>query len=259
MFAALPALLGFVLVFLDDGITWHLINRPENKLTHGEAFNYDTVIIGIMVVVNSLFGLPWLVAATVRSINHLVAMADKDASGKIVYVQQTRLTHLFIHLLVLVSVFAMDGIRQIPVPVLYGVFLYMGVVSLGSNEFITRVTMFFMQPALYPEAPFTGERGVRKRTIHAYTVIQLGVFALLYVLKSVKSVAITFPLVIAACIPIRRYLLPRLFAERDLLLLDGDEAELEKIVQAEGISSATDLDGRDVGNKKPLPRLVVCL
>ena len=30
--AAGPALLAFVLVFLDDGITWHLINHPAHKL-----------------------------------------------------------------------------------------------------------------------------------------------------------------------------------------------------------------------------------
>ena len=29
LFAALPALLAFILLFLDNGITWHLINRPE--------------------------------------------------------------------------------------------------------------------------------------------------------------------------------------------------------------------------------------
>lgn len=100
IFACVPAVLAFILVFLDDGITWHLINRPENKLTHGSAYNYDTILIGLMIVVNSLLGLPWLVAATVRSINHVLALADKDDKGKIATVQQTRLTHLFIHILV---------------------------------------------------------------------------------------------------------------------------------------------------------------
>lgn len=81
--AAGPALLAFILVFLDNGITWHLVNRPENKLTHGSAFNYDTVVTGIMIVVNSFLGLPWLVAATVRSINHVQAMSEKDEKGKV--------------------------------------------------------------------------------------------------------------------------------------------------------------------------------
>jgi hypothetical protein len=37
LFAAIPALLAFILVFLDDGITWHLLNHPSHKLTHGEV------------------------------------------------------------------------------------------------------------------------------------------------------------------------------------------------------------------------------
>lgn len=33
--AAGPAILAFILVFLDDGITWHLINHPAHKLVRG--------------------------------------------------------------------------------------------------------------------------------------------------------------------------------------------------------------------------------
>ena len=37
----------------------------------GAAYHWDTLVIGAFLVVNSMFGLPWLVAATVRSINHV--------------------------------------------------------------------------------------------------------------------------------------------------------------------------------------------
>ena len=72
-------------------------------------------------------------------------MAEKDASGKFLSVQETRLTNLGIHLLCLVTIFALDVLKLIPVPVLYGVFLFMGLVSLGSNQFWGRMLMFFMQ------------------------------------------------------------------------------------------------------------------
>jgi len=239
-FLAAPiALLAFILVFLDDGITWHLINRPENKLTHGAAYNYDTILIGIMLVVNSMLGLPWLVAATVRSINHVQAMAEKDpVTGKVVATQETRLTHLCIHLLCLVTIFALSLLKNIPVPVLYGVFLYMGIVSLGSNQFIERVTMRFMEPGNLPKRPYTSH--VAPSTMFRFTAIQLGVFVLLYVVKTIKSIAIAFPLIIAACIPIRVRLLPELFAQEDLILIDGDEAEVDALLsqQAKGTKSA---------------------
>ena len=76
-------------------------------------------MIGIFVLVNSLLGLPWLVAATVRSLNHLHAMAEKRPDGTIVSVHETRLSHLGVHLLVLVTIFALDVLKLIPVPVLY--------------------------------------------------------------------------------------------------------------------------------------------
>ena len=57
-------LLAFILVFLDDGITWHLINNPSHKLKHGDAYNYDTLVIALMIAVNSILGLPWLVEST---------------------------------------------------------------------------------------------------------------------------------------------------------------------------------------------------
>ena len=78
-----------------------------------------------MAAVNGILGLPVLVAATVRSLNHVHALAEKDPSGRIESVQETRLTHLFIHVLVLVSLFALEVLKLIPMPVLYGVFLFM--------------------------------------------------------------------------------------------------------------------------------------
>lgn len=115
--AAGPAFLAFILIFLDDGITKHLINHPSHKVTHGAAYNYDSCVIAVMLAVNSLLGLPWLVAATVRSLNHLQALSEKGSNGKIISVQETRLTGILIHVLVLISMFAIGLLKLIPMPV----------------------------------------------------------------------------------------------------------------------------------------------
>jgi len=224
--AALPAILAFILVFLDDGITWHLINHPSHKLKHGEACNYDTIIIGFMIGVNSIFGLPWLVAATVRSLNHLHALGNKTPQGKFISVQETRLTSLLVHTLVFASIFALHVIKLIPVPVLYGVFLYMGLVSLGTNQLYHRITMLFMEPSQYPTEPYT--QFMNNNKMRLYTVIQLLLFAVLYVVKSVKSIAIAFPIIIAAFIPFRIFILPKIFTKDELILLDGEDDEIEE-------------------------------
>ena len=113
--------------------------------------------------------------------------------------QQTRLTHFFIHVLVLVTIFTLQYLRLIPLPVLYGVFLYMGLVSLWTNQFYERVLLLLMQPSRYPKRPYTATPHVPLRELHGFTAVQLFLFGALYVIKSVKSVSIMFPLIIALC------------------------------------------------------------
>jgi len=229
--AAAPALLAFILVFLDDGITWHLINHPSHKLKHGAAYNYDTIIIAVMVAINSVLGLPWLVAATVRSLNHIHAMASKTPNGKFIEVCETRLSGLGIHIMCLITIFALPLLKLIPMPVLYGVFLFMGLVSLGSNQCWSRVLMFFKQPSRYGETGEPFSEHVAPKKIHLFTAIQLSLFITLYIVKSIKMISIVFPLVIAVCIPIRLYLLPKIFTPDELALLDGDDKDIKKCLE----------------------------
>ena len=228
--AAAPALLAFILVFLDDGITWHLINHPSHKLKHGAAYNYDTLIIAFMIAVNSMLGLPWLVAATVRSLNHIHAMATKTPSGAFIKVQETRLSGLGIHVMCLITIFALGLLKLIPMPVLYGVFLFMGLVSLGTNQFWHRILLIFKQPSRYGETGEAFAKHMKPGRIHIFTAIQLFLFISLYMVKAVKTIAIAFPVVIALCIPIRLYLLPKIFTPDELVLLDGDDKDIKRIL-----------------------------
>lgn len=147
-------------------------------------------------------------------------MAEKLPDGTFVSVHETRLSNLGIHTLVLITIFALDVLKLIPVPVLYGVFLFMGLVSLGSNQFWGRMMMFFMQPSKYPVQPYT--QYMAPKRMHLFTAIQLFFFASLYVVKSIKAIAIAFPILIALCIPVRIYLLPKIFNEDELILIDSD-------------------------------------
>lgn len=190
-----------------------------------------------MIAVNSILGLPWLVAATVRSLNHLHALAEKSPDGKTIYsVMETRLTSLFAHTLILGSLFVLSIIRLIPIPVLYGVFLYMGLTTLGTNQFWNRCLLFLMEPSKYTDVnaePFI--ENVKTWRIHYYTLIQLFLFGLLYGIKSVKPIAIAFPIVIASCIPVRLYLLPKIFTVDELILLDsGDDALVDQWLDEHG-------------------------
>jgi hypothetical protein len=228
--AAGPAILAFVLVYLDNGITWHLINHKHNKLEHGEAYNYDLMLSGFFNVVNGVLGLPWLVASTVPCIIHLNALAESDKDGNILSVQETRLTLLGSHLLVGLSILATNVLELIPLPVLYGVFLFMGLSSLPKIQFWNRFLMFFQQPAMYPSYPFTD--WMKPARIHKYTCFQIFFFGLVFFVQNYKKISIIFPLMTLLCIPARLFLLPRIFENWELCVLDDEEDMIEEWIEA---------------------------
>lgn len=225
-FAAGPAALAFILCFLDNGITWHIVNHPSNMITHGDAYNYDTIVSAIMIAVNSVLGLPWLVASTVPCIMHVTAMSERTKEGVTTSLQESRLTGFLTHVLVLGTCFALNVIKLIPLPVLYGVFLFMGLVALPAQQLWQRVLLFFQEPAVIRETPYTKYVKPLKR-VHFFTLLELFFFALLYAVKSFKTIAIAFPVMILLCIPVRIFLLPKIFSEDELTLLDGSPEEIE--------------------------------
>ena len=98
--------------------------------------------MAIMLIVCSLLGLPWFVAATVRSINHVNSLkmeSESNAPGeapKFLGVREQRVTGTVIFLMIGLSVLLTPVLAYVPMPVLYGVFLYMGVSSLNGKAFL---------------------------------------------------------------------------------------------------------------------------
>lgn len=224
--AAAPALGAFLLLFLDNGITWHLINHKSHKLQHGEAYNYDLCLTGVFNFINGCLGLPWLVATTVPCIVHLNSLAEKDKDGKIISVQETRLTMLFSHMLVGLSLLFLKLLQLLPMPVLYGVFLFMGLSALPAMQFWNRFLLFFQQPSVYPDTVFN--RYIDKSRIHVYTVFQIIFFGLVFFVQNFPTISIIFPFMTLLCIPARLSFLPRFFEGWELLLLDGDDLDIKE-------------------------------
>ena len=239
--AAGPALLAFFLFYLDNGITWHLIYSPSNGLTHGDSYNWDLLCNGFCNMVNGLLGLPWLVATTVPCIVHLNNLADRDRDGKIIKVQETRLTYLISHGLVGFSLLFLPAIKKIPLPVLLGVFLFMGMSSMPGLQFWNRFLLFFQQPSLYPETPYT--KYVDKSRIHRFTMLEILFFCGVFIVQNTKSIAIVFPFMTLLCIPARLYFVPMFLEGWELLLLDGEDEQInEWIEKKERITKGLDAD-----------------
>lgn len=227
----IPALLCSVLVFLDQNITARLVNSPDNNLQKGEAYHLDLALVGGLLVLCSAFGLPWLVAATVRSLNHVRSLATTEevvdrsgaAHAHILHVRENRVTGIAIHLLIGVSLLLLPVLKNIPLAVLFGLFLYMGVVSMKGNQFFERLGLWATDPALYPSSHYV--RRVPRAVMHGFTATQLACLVALWAIK-ISAWAILFPLFIALLVPIR-FLLARLFGQKHLAALDAEENPTE--------------------------------
>ncbi|WP_040788722.1 sodium bicarbonate transporter family protein [Nocardia paucivorans] len=220
-----PAILVTVLLFLDQNITTRLVNNPSHALRKGGGYHLDLAVVGIITAVCSVFGLPWIVAATVHSLNHTKSLAttarQADGSGaeRILAVRENRISPLFIHILIAASIFMLPLIKKIPMEVLFGLFLFMGFATLNGTDFFARLKLWLTDRNLYPDTHYV--RHVPWKVIHLFTLIQLLCLVVLWVLKS-SPVGILFPLFIAMLVPLR-LLLGRWFQPQHLALLDSEE------------------------------------
>ncbi|KAB0399292.1 hypothetical protein E2I00_003110, partial [Balaenoptera physalus] len=118
-------------------------------------------------------------------------------------------------------------LRRIPLAVLFGIFLYMGVTSLSGIQLSQRLLLILMPAKHHPEQPYVtkvGPGGTEVKTwrMHLFTCIQLGCIALLWVVKSTAA-SLAFPFLL-------------------LLTLDSEDAEPN-----------FDEDGQDEYNELHMP------
>ncbi|XP_034411096.1 anion exchange protein 2a [Cyclopterus lumpus] len=224
----LPAILVFILIFMESQITALIVSKKERMLVKGTGFHLDLLIIVVVGGVSALFGLPWLSAATVRSVTHtnaLTVMSKAVAPGdkpRIQEVKEQRVTGFLVAVLVGLSIVIGEVLRQIPLAVLFGIFLYMGVMSLNGIQLTERLILLLMPPKYHPDHNYV--RKVRTLRMHLFTVIQLTCLSLLWVVMATAA-ALAFPFMLLLTIPVRMLLLPRLFNCRELQSLDADDAE----------------------------------
>ncbi|QQP54685.1 Anion exchange protein, partial [Caligus rogercresseyi] len=212
--APVLALLATILIFMDQQITAVIINRKDNKLMKGCGYHLDLFVLAFLIVILSLFGLPWFVAATVESRNHLClyqgnprnlllgetkVLGDKRAKSDHHY---DRATHRSLH-------FITPVLALIPMPILYGVFLFMGVRSLGGLQFFDRLLLFLVPLKYQPDYIF----------LKYVPLKRLASLVGLWLIKSFPDTSIAFP-VMLVLICLIRFVCGWIFSRRELRVLD---------------------------------------
>ena len=234
-----PALMATILLFMDQNITVRLIMAKQNKLKKGSGIHLDMLVVALVTTVTSLLGMPWMVAATVRSLAHLrslkeyklvdkpVAEAGGEASSvpelEMTGVVEQRVSGLMIHTMIGAAVlFCRPLLRTIPVSVLTGLFLYLGASSIGTTELYERALLFITNPADAPRSAWLKDVGLAKTKL--FTSVQLLLLGAMWWVKG-TALGVFFPVLIGLLAPVRIALQKlKIFSSKELDALDGEIA-----------------------------------
>ncbi|XP_033728652.1 sodium bicarbonate cotransporter 3-like isoform X2 [Pecten maximus] len=244
--AIIPSLLATILIFMDQQITAVIVNRKENKLKKGKGYHLDLFIVAVLIMICSLLGLPWFVAATVLSINHVMSLKQESectAPGerpKFLGVREQRVTGVTIFFVIGMSVLLTRVLKSLPMPVLYGVFLYMGVSSLRGMQAVDRIMLWFMPQKYQPDVMYL--RHVRTVRVHMFTIIQVLCLACLWVIKTIKSISIAFPLMVLAMCFVRKGM-DWIFTQTELQWLDDIMPESHSRAKEDAKKKEKEQDG----------------
>ncbi|XP_063546965.1 anion exchange protein 3 [Cydia strobilella] len=239
---ALPALMVYIVVFMETHIAELIVDKPERRLKKGSGFHMDIVIMSFVNCICGMFGAPWQCVATVRSVSHVAAltvMSTTHAPGDkphIVEVKEQRLTGLLVAFLTGLSVLASGLLTLVPMAVLFGVFFYMGISALGGIQFWDRCILMLKPVKHHAQVPYV--RRVPTWKMHMFTLVQLSGIIVLYTVKSSRF-SLAMPFFLVMMVPLRMSL-ACLFTPLQLRALDGVQKE-------------TDDDEPDFYQEAPLP------
>ncbi|XP_056103984.1 sodium bicarbonate transporter-like protein 11 isoform X1 [Rhinichthys klamathensis goyatoka] len=219
----------FILIFIDQNIVVSLTNAPENRLLKGTAYHWDLTLSGLINILMSVLGLPWMHAAFPHSTLHVrqLAIVEERVEGghlyeTIVSVKETRVTSLVANILIGVSLFLLPvPLQWIPKPVLYGLFLYIALTSIDGNQMCDRMALLLKEQTSYPPTHYI--RKVPQRKIHYFTFLQMVqlLFLCAFGMYPLPYMKMIFPLLMFILIPIRNCLLPRIIEAKYLDIMDA--------------------------------------
>ncbi|EDL20633.1 mCG113280, isoform CRA_b, partial [Mus musculus] len=184
----------------------YLVGIPSPKLHVPEKFEPTDPSRGW--IISPLGDNPWwtlLIAAVPALLCTILIFMDQQITAVIINRKEHKL-------------------KFIPMPVLYGVFLYMGVSSLKGIQFFDRIKLFGMPAKHQPDLIYL--RYVPLWKVHVFTVVQLTCLVLLWVIKA-SAAAVVFPMMVLALVFVRK-LMDLCFTKRELSWLDDLMPESKK-------------------------------
>ena len=196
--AIIPAFLLYFLLFMGTQICELLMIERTNA--KGAGLHWDIVLICACNCIGAFFGSPWICASGVRSVSHITALTYVTETKSTAVFDQ-RVSFLLVSILLGLSILLSPLLKYIPYPVLFGVFLYMGITTLSATQMFDRLCLIFKAKEFHDtNLPYV--KNVPTWKMNVYTLVQCIGLAVLWGVKS-SPVALFFPFFIVAMIPLR--------------------------------------------------------
>ncbi|CAO2819069.1 unnamed protein product [Amaranthus hypochondriacus] len=179
------------------------------------------------------------------AVDETIFDVDKDVDDLLpIEVKEQRLSNLLQAIMVGGCVAAMPVLKKIPTAVLWGYFAFMAIESLPGNQFWERILLLFTSPGrrykLLKEQHATFIETVPFKTIALFTIFQTVYLLLCFGITWIPIAGVLFPLFIMLLVPVRQYVLPKIFKAAHLQDLDAAEYE-----EAPAVSYKMSFEGQD--------------
>mmetsp|Transcript_8400 Transcript_8400/g.17826 ORF Transcript_8400/g.17826 Transcript_8400/m.17826 type:complete len:614 (-) Transcript_8400:92-1933(-) len=224
--ALVPGFMFFLLFIIDHNVSSILSQAPKFNLKKPPAYHLDFFVLGVTFLPCAILGLPPGNGLIPQAPLHVRALCTrehvKDEHGvmreRVTHVEEQRWSGLGQAILMFVALSMFTVIRWIPRGVLFGLLLYLGVGALHGNEIWERICFCFMIEKKRPKIPVVTE--VKWSTTVAWTFVQLLCALAVFVVANFTNVGYIYPALLTALVPVRSFILSRLFCAEDVKYLD---------------------------------------
>uniref|UniRef100_A0A7S1U2B3 Bicarbonate transporter-like transmembrane domain-containing protein n=1 Tax=Phaeomonas parva TaxID=124430 RepID=A0A7S1U2B3_9STRA len=230
--AILPGIIITVLFIFDHNVSSLMAQDPELNLKKGAAYHLDFFVLGFCILATGILGIPPCNGLIPQAPLHTKALAVTRVTEKngvkihkVEKVYEQRFSNLAQALMTLLMCFPpfLDVIGFLPQASLNGLFIFMGLASFDGNQFFDRM-MLMITEASQRVSSHDFFQEVSFPSIKKFTAFQLLCCAVIFGI-TLTPAAMVFPLLIAALVALRVYLLPKHFEDAELNSLDFLDVE----------------------------------
>jgi hypothetical protein len=196
--------------YMDQNISSLLCQLPEMQLERGEYLHSSMLVMGALNVLGPIFGLPFVTGSLPHSPQFVRALRLRSGG-----VAEGRVAPLITYILIGAPLLAPALVEHLPTGAIDGVLIFVGFEGIVSTNLWKRLVLLITPKSLFPQELSK----VSTAKVHLFTALQVALFLLCWAVN-ISPLGLMVAFVIAALVPMREMLLPRIFSRHELLLLD---------------------------------------